>query len=301
MDELYFDPQINGCMGIDFSSADLTTDDCARAFRTLIGRGIDMFLPTIITNSAQTYESNLRILASLASQPEFRDHVPGLHAEGPFISPEPGGVGAHNPEWVRPGTVDFFQHMQDWALGQIRLLTIAAENPGAEELTKYAVKRGTVVSLGHQVATADDMQRLADVGATCLTHLGNGMPNVIGRHENQILAGMAVDELTAMIIVDGHHLPAHVIKAIIRAKGVEKVIATSDASPIAGMPPGQYNVSGNRAILEESGLLHNPEKGCLVGSSALTPACVQYLRSLNILSEADIRLVTRENALRLFA
>jgi N-acetylglucosamine-6-phosphate deacetylase len=204
------------------------------------------------------------------------------------LSDKPGAVGAHNPDWVKKPSIEFFKKMQEWAEGKIKILTIAAENEGAAELTKYAVSQGVTVSLGHHLATYDDLRKCADAGATLLTHLGNGIPNEINRHHNAIWSGMACDGLSAMIITDGHHLPPMVVKAITRAKGVANTIITSDASPIAGMPPGEYNTLGNRAILEEDGLLHNPDKKCLVGSSATIMQCANFLASLDFLSPEEI-------------
>lgn len=108
---------------------------------------------------------------------------------------------------------------------------------------------------------------------------------------------MACDDLTAMIITDGHHLPADVVKCIIRAKGVDKVIVTSDAAPVAGFPPGRYHMWKNDAILEENGRFHNPVKGCLVGSSASVADCVKFLESLELLNEEEIYKVSCGNAL----
>ena len=64
--------------------------------------------------------------------------------------------------------------MQEWANGAIKVLTIAAETPGAVELTKYASSHGVVVSLGHHNATIEDIKACVDAGAKLLTHLGNG-------------------------------------------------------------------------------------------------------------------------------
>jgi N-acetylglucosamine-6-phosphate deacetylase len=64
------------------------------------------------------------------------------------------------------------------------------------------------------------------------------------------------------------------------------------------MPPGIYNVLGNPAVLEENRLLHNPEKQCLVGSSSTIIECVDYLKSLNILSPQELTAVTRTNPLK---
>src|SRR5699024_4982098 len=123
----------------------------------------------------------------------------------------------------------------------------------------YANERGMTVSLGHQMAAETDLRRLAHAGARSLTHLGNGIPHLLQRHDNPLLAGIANDDLTAMIISDGFHIPPSVIKIIIRTKGVSNICVVSDASPIAGLLPGEYQTLGNDVVLEESGLLHNPE------------------------------------------
>ena len=136
-------------------------------------------------------------------------------------------------------------------------------------------------------------------GDTALTHLGNGMPNQVHRHHNPLWAGLGADELTAMIIADGHHLPPSVLKAIIRTKGADRVVVVSDAAPLAGMPPGRYTTLGNDVVLEESGLLHNPEKGCLVGSSATMLNCMNHLASLDLLAENDLIRAGFSNPLRL--
>lgn len=52
-----------------------------------------------------------------------------------------------------------------------------------------------------------------------MTHLGNGVPNEVHRHNNPIMAGIAEDGLVAGIITDGFHLPDAVIKVMIRGKG----------------------------------------------------------------------------------
>jgi len=104
--------------------------------------------------------------------------------------------------------------------------------PGAAELCAAAVARDVVVSLGHQLATTVDLWKLAEAGATMLTHLGNGCPAMMHRHNNMIWPGLAEDRLSAMIITDGHHLPSNVIKTVLRAKGLERSIVVSASSHI---------------------------------------------------------------------
>lgn len=287
-----FDLQVNGYLNIDFSSDKITEEDFCYSLRKYLEHGADTFLPTVITSSRELYQQNLPMMGQVVEA--FGDKIPGLHLEGPFISPEPGAVGAHNPNWTHKADIEYFKQLQEWANGQIKMITIAAEIPGAIELCKAATQMGIVVSLGHQKASYQDLCRLRDAGAKALTHLGNGMPRPSDRHDNPLINGLACEGLTAMIITDGHHLPEQVIRCIINAKGMDGVIVTSDASPLAGMPPGKYETLGNSVILEENGKLHNPEKNCLVGSSSTLNDCINHLKKLSF-TQDEIEALTSTN------
>jgi N-acetylglucosamine-6-phosphate deacetylase len=295
----FVDLQVNGYRGADFSSSDLTEEAFVRACRALLDAGTAAFLPTIITSPIEVYQRNLPLVARVMARDEFQGRLLGLHMEGPFISAQPGAVGAHNPEFVREPDVSLLQHLVDWADGRIRLLTLAAEVAGAQKLARLAASLDIAVSIGHSLAGEADLKRLASAGAIGLTPQGNGLPNLLPRHDNPIWAGLANDAFMAMVIADGHHLPVPVLKAFVRAKGVGRIIVVSDASPIAGLPPGHYITLGNVAILEESGRLHNPEKQCLVGSSATMLQCMNHLASLGLLSADELLAVGFFNPLSL--
>jgi N-acetylglucosamine-6-phosphate deacetylase len=293
------DLQVNGYKGVDFSSATLTEADFIRACRELLEAGTTAFLPTIITSTEDVYKRNLAIMSDAMEREEFRGRLPGIHLEGPFISAQEGACGAHNPRWVTKPDIGYLEQLIGWAGGKVKLLTIAAELEGAEELTRYAVKRGIAVSLGHQMATEKDLERLSRAGAVSLTHLGNGVPMVLNRHHNPIWAGLAADELTAMIISDGHHLPPAVIKTIIRTKGSQRCIVISDASSLAGLPAGRYETLGHKVILEDGGRLYDPQTGYLCGSSATMLQCMNYLSSLNLASMDELITMGFYNPLKL--
>jgi N-acetylglucosamine-6-phosphate deacetylase len=295
----FIDLQVNGYKDVDFSSGQLTKKQCEYACRELLKTGTAGFLVTVVTSSEDIYKRNFEIISEVIEDKEFQNKLLGIHAEGPFISGTSGAVGAHNPEWVKKPSIEFFEKMQTWANGNIKMATIAAELEGSEQLTRYLREKNIAVSLGHQMAGYDDLKRLYKAGAGSVTHLGNGMPNQVPRHNNQILAALAVKNLKALIITDGHHLPEQVIRAVINAKGIDNVIVTSDAAPLAGMKPGKYNVLGNDAVLEENGLLHNPEKQCMVGSSATMLECINHLAGLNILNSEELLNVGFYNPLEL--
>ena len=293
------DLQVNGYRGINFSDMSLTRDDFAQACRGVLEAGTTAFLPTVITSPVDVYEHNLPLMAEVLEAEESSGRLLGLHIEGPFIAAEAGARGAHPPEWTRKPDAGFLDKIVGWSKGKVRLLTISAELDGADELARHATNRGIAVSLGHQMATDEDVRRLVEAGATSLTHLGNGVPAMMPRHENPIWAGLANDDLVAMIIPDGHHLPAPVLKTIIRAKGADRCVVVSDASSLAGLGPGTYDFLGDKVVLEKNGRLHSPETGYLAGSSSTMAECMNYLASLNIVSPEELAAMGFYNPLRL--
>jgi N-acetylglucosamine-6-phosphate deacetylase len=293
------DLQVNGYKGVDFSGQELTEADFMWACREMLEAGTSAFLATMITSPVEVYRRNLDIIANVVEKEEFRGRLLGVHLEGPFISAEQGARGAHKAEWVRKPDIRFLEQLIEWAKGKVKLITIAAESEGAEELSRYAVGRGIAVSLGHQMAGEEELRRLVRAGATALTHLGNGVPVDLPRHNNPVWAGLANDELLAMVIADGHHLPAILLKTFIRAKGACRCIVVSDASPVAGLPAGCYNLLGNDVVLEEDGRVYNPHAGYLVGSSATILECMNYLASLGLIPDEQLLTVGFFNPLKL--
>lgn len=295
----FVDLQVNGFKGVDFSSSELTRERFVFASKELIKTGTALFLPTIISSSKKIYERNLKLISDIIEETDLKHHIPGIHLEGPFISNSDGARGAHQSTWIKKPDLHFFDQLIKWSDGKVKLLTIAAELDGSDKLCRHAAELGIKVSLGHQLAGETDLQKLVESGASLLTHLGNGIPQTIDRHKNPIWAGLAIDDLSAMIITDGHHIPPSIIKTVIRTKGVSNTIVVSDASPIAGLLAGKYTTLGNDVILDESGRLYNPETGYLVGSSSTMMDCMNYLHSLNLLTEKELFDVGFYNPLKI--
>lgn len=290
------DLQVNGFMGVDFSDARLSADGFRRAAEALFEAGTDLFLPTIVTSPREVYRRNVDLIERTVDREGWRDRVPGVHLEGPFLTPVDGAIGCHNTDWVRLPDPAFLDELRDF----IRLLTIAPERPGATDLVRHATARGIVVSAGHCLPSPDDLAAFAAAGGRLLTHLGNGCPQLLDRHRNPVLAGLACDDLTAMIITDGHHLPPELIKVVLRCKGPDRVIVTSDAAPIAGLPPGRYRqFGGDEVVLEPSGRISCPRTGQLAASSATAARCRAYLESLDLLAEEELDAVCWRNPLRI--
>ncbi len=138
--------------------------------------------------------------------------------------------------------MDDLRRRQDAADGQIRLLTLAPEVPGALAVIEGAVAMGIRVAIGHTNASTDQIADAVRAGATLSTHLGNGCPATLPRHPNVIWDQLATDALQASLIVDGHHLPPATVRVMVRAKGADRCLLVTDAMMAAGASPGTYRL-----------------------------------------------------------
>ncbi len=294
----FVDIQNNGWMGSDFTAPGLTIERVLEITRDLVSRGTIAYCPTVITGNPETYRENFGVIAEAMQDRKLGRHILGIHLEGPFISPEPGAVGAHPKEFVLPPDSTTFDLFQEWANGAIRILTVAPERPGAEALIRHVTSKGVTVSMGHHLASDEDMERAVCAGATLCTHVGNGIPNMINRHQNPLWWQLANDRISGLFITDGHHLPADLITVALRAKTVKRFIVTSDASPLAGMLPGAYNIFGKLpVVINENGLIYSEQSKSLVGSHSTMLECMNHLASLHILSEKELWSVGLKNPL----
>jgi len=294
----FVDLQVNGFLGIDFSFPGITLDEIVQVVSELRNRGTIAFCPTVITSSLDTYRTNLPVLAQAHSSPDISGHLLGIHLEGPFISAKDGARGAHPSDSVHLPDIDLFDQLLDLAEGQVSLLTLAPEIPGAIDLIEHAVSKGISVSLGHHLAKPQQIEDAVNAGARASTHLGNGLPNCIDRHNNPLWPQIANQSLNAMLITDSHHIPDDFIMSVVLAKTSERVIVVSDSAPVAGFKPGIYQTLGQEVHLEESGRLWNPVGNHLVGSSASMFDCMNHLASLSLLREEELWRVGHDNPLQ---
>lgn len=263
------DLQVNGYMGVDFNTSDLTGKNFREVLPVLAARGITSFYPTLVTGTPDRIS---RALASITGVMDEQDKlsklVGGIHLEGPFISPEDGPRGAHSLRYCRLPDPDLVKRWQEEAGGKIRIITLAPELSGSRELIPVCRELGMIVAIGHTAATADDIKRAADAGASLSTHLGNGAHAMLPRHPNYIWEQLAEDRLHASMIADGFHLSDNVLKVFSRTKK-EKGILVSDSMCYGGMKPGDYESSATGKVrLSPEGKLHIADNSKLLAGSA---------------------------------
>jgi N-acetylglucosamine-6-phosphate deacetylase len=262
------DNQVNGCAAVDFSGNALTPSQILTAAKSIWKTGVTTFLPTLITGSHENLKRNFSVFARALEDNELlRDSIPGLHLEGPYISPEAGYRGCHPAEYIRKSSASELDEYIEASGRRIIQVTLAPETEGALELIR-SYKSGTIVfAIGHTNAAASQIREAVDAGARLSTHLGNGCANMIHRHNNPIWPQLSDDRLVPSVIADGHHLTPEEINVFFRVKGAGNIILTSDIVCLAGMKPGMYTFLGAEVMLTEEGMLLNVKENCLAGAS----------------------------------
>lgn len=283
-----FDLQLNGFGGVDFNSPDLTSDRVEEALQRVRLTGVTRCLPTLITSSFEEFAASARVLSRVSSAA-----IAGIHMEGPYLSPEEGFRGAHPPAHVKPARIDDFRRRQEAADGRIVLVTIAPEVDGAIALIEHLVTSGVRVALGHTAATPEQIAAAVAAGATLATHVGNGCAHMLPRHPNTIWELLAAEAVFATFIVDGHHLPPATVKAMIRAKGLDRSVLITDAVAPAGCGPGPHRIGGMMAELSAAGRVSLIGTPYLAGSAlTLDRAIVNTVRYTGLPIEVVIPMAS---------
>lgn len=285
----FVDLQINGYGGVEFNDPQLTVEMVRQAALSQDAFGVTSFLATTTTDSHEVLACSLTTIAQTIEElPEVAARVPGIHLEGPFISPDDGPRGAHPRQHVRPPDWDEYRRLADAARGRIKLLTVSPEYDNAAEFIRRVAQTGVLVAIGHTKATTDQIRAAVDAGTRLSTHLGNGAHPQIRRHPNYIWDQLADDRLTASLITDGHHLPPAVVKAMVRAKTPERIVLVSDVTGMGGMPPGRYQTGlGELEVLPNGKLVPAGNPDILAGASLPIHVCVA-----NIMRYAGVDLAT---------
>jgi len=135
-----------------------------------------------------------------------------------------------------------FERLHAAAAGQLRVITVAPELPGATALIKAAAQAGVIAAVGHTDATADITSAAVDAGASHATHLFNGMRPLHHREPGPVGALLDRDEVSCEVIADGVHVHNTAIRLVARACGPGRLVLVTDAMAAAGMPEGRYRL-----------------------------------------------------------
>ncbi len=266
-----FDVQVNGYGGIDFQRDDLSVDQLLNATRALRRDGCGKFFFTLITAEWRTLVARLRRARELREQSlELKSAIVGWHLEGPCLSDEPGFCGAHDSALMLDPTSERICELRSAAGADPLLLTLAPERTGAIAAIALATSLGVKISLGHTNASTEVLRDAVRAGATGFTHLANGCPRELDRHDNILWRICETPGLTVSFIPDAIHVSPAPFRVLHRLLDTRAIYYTTDAMAAAGAPAGKYRLGKLDVEVGEDQIVRQPGKTNFAGS-ALQP------------------------------
>jgi len=289
----YVDLQVNGYAGVDFNAESLSTAEIRHACVALRRDGVAMVLATVITDEVEVMAARLRRLArARTSDPLVAEVIGGLHLEGPFINPAEGYRGAHPATAVRTGSLDVAARLHEAGEGLLRLVTLAPECDPGLRVTRYFAEAGVRVAAGHTDASLDILRAACAAGLSIFTHLGNGCPPMLPRHDNIIQRALALrDRLWCCFIADGAHVPFFALRNYLALTGTDRAIIVTDAMAAAGMPPGRFRLGRLDVEVGEDRVARQPGSLQLAGAAVpMALATANLAREIGLTTEQIYQL-----------
>lgn len=220
--------------------------------------------------------------------------IKGLYMEGPYMM----AMGSNQElfKWNGKIALENYKELVDRVASFVKIWAIDPARENIVEFMKYVklVEPKAIFAFGHSCATADDCVKVANLGVKVQTHHGDSgsAPKI-----NQVRNGagcddytLATDEMYAEIICDetGVHLAPYTIRAVIKAKGVKKIVLITDSYP----KTGDYKNDIKKGVLWGADLNYD-SNGLLAGSHlTLDNACRNVMKHTGVDISTAIRFAT---------
>ncbi|MGW6665733.1 MULTISPECIES: N-acetylglucosamine-6-phosphate deacetylase [Peribacillus] len=284
------DIHIHGASNSD--AMDATNEALSTMAETLPKEGTTSFLATTMTQTAEAIESALLNAGKyIENQSQEHAEIIGIHLEGPFISPV--RKGAQPEEHIVDPDVTLFKRWQEMAENQIKLVTLAPEQPNGLDLAAHLKATGVVASIGHSDATYDQIDEAIQAGTTHVTHLYNGMRGLHHREPGVLGAAYLRDELFVELIADGIHCRPEMIKLAYNQITSERMILITDSLRAKWLEKGTYDLGGQPVYVNETKATLSD--GTLAGSILKMNDAIKNTMEYTDCSMTDIIKMTAEN------
>lgn len=266
----YVDIQVNGYVGVDFNDPSTSVAAIQQAAEAMQAEGVAVALPTVITASLESMVTCIgNVRRAIESRPSVAAIFRGIHVEGPFLSPEPGYIGAHPIRHASAQDLHKLDSICEAGGGFVRLLTLAPEIDAGGRLTQHCTDRGIVVAAGHTDANLDQLDECIAAGLRLFTHLGNGCPRLMDRHDNIIYRALRRSaSLNFSLIADGFHVPKLLFENLLNWIPLERLAVVSDAISAAGLGPGTFQLGERTVTIGVDGAARDPSGEHFVGSAS---------------------------------
>ena len=294
----FIDTHIHGGANCDFMDAE--EDGFKKIAEYHSGNGVTSMLATTL---AGDHEETKKVLDAFNKVAPAIDccNLLGVHLEGPYFSPLQKG--AQDPKYIKDP--DIAEAEEYLSYGCVKRWSIAPELEGAIPFGKYLADRGIIVSVAHTDADYYTVKEASENGYSLMTHLYSGMSGARIRDGRRVggavEAGLLLDSLYVELIGDGFHLTESVLRLILKCKGADKIILTSDAMRGAGLPDGTVTRLGSKTKGQEvkiyGGVAHTMDGTSFAGSVASGNRLLKTILSCTDATLPEgVRMLTRNPA-----
>lgn len=213
--------------------------------------GTTSMMPTTLSSGHAELMETLRVYEAADAENSNGARFIGIHIEGPYFSVQQKG--AQDERYIRNPVVKEYKEIIA-SSGHIRRWSAAPELEGALAFGRYLTENGILASIAHTDAIYEEVLPAYEIGFRHATHFYSCMSGVSRRNARRyagvIESAYLLDGMTVEIIADGVHLPAPLLKLVLKLKGAERIALVTDAMRAAGMPPGPSILGSLRDGLE---------------------------------------------------
>lgn len=209
----------------------------------------------------------IRAVAEVAKENLQGAKILGIHSEGPWLN----RVGEKGIKTGWPEvSLDIAKKMVEDGQGLLKLVALAPEIPGIDEVIDYFLSQGVVLANAHSDNNfVQSMEAYDKKGLRVSTHTGNVMTGLHHRDIGGLGAALSNDKVECEVICDGMHVCLDMLKIYFKQKDPSRFMMISDCSGMAGAPVGEYTglFSGNMVLhMTPDGFVLS-DTGRLCGSS----------------------------------
>jgi len=282
------DSHTHGGFGFDFLTANEHEID--QMLLWYASNGVTSLLPTLSAGLKNDYLTACQTLTKVSERKSPGAKILGIYIEGPYINKEKKGAQPYDEnDPLRVTDLDDYLH---YFKDAVRVMTLAPEIEGGMDLIDALVKNNVICSVGHSNATYEHILEAVKHGLTRSTHTFNAMSQLEHHSPGVVGAVMVCDDIFAEVTLDGYHVHAGAVKAMLKAKGIEKVVLITDSIHATGLGDGEFIRPGGRHIFVKDNIARM-KTGSLAGSVlTLNCAVANAVQMLEIPIEQAVTLAS---------
>ncbi len=290
----FIETHAHGGGGADFLSGDAEQVLAGCEFH--LKQGTTSICPTVSAAAFPTMKQALLAIEQAMESGKCRANILGAHLEGPYLSP--AQCGAQSPASItEPKPAEYEPLLREHGKSIARWTYAPERDDGT--FVRALAENGILATAGHTDAIYDDMSRAIDGGLRMITHLYSCTSTVTRDHGFRRLGVIETaflrDELFVELIADGKHLPLDLMRMILKIKGVERTVLTSDCLSLTGTAETEGVMNGVEYVLED-GVCKLRDRTAFAGSIATAPVLLKTALEVGASLTDAVNMMSRNPA-----